>query len=224
MPSTPTTFDSDCVLMLHADGADASTIITDSSDSAHTMTANAGAQLDTAQKKFGTASVLFDGDGDYLSSDESSDWSFGTGDFTIDFLVRLNSASGGFDLIGQNSSSGRWTIRRNNPGELIFEVAGSTISGSSWSPSTDTWYHIAVVRSGTTVRIFIDGAQHSFATSSHDLNQTTAVRVGYLDNSFLNGWLDEIRIVKGTAVWVANFTPPTAAYTPPASGNFFLMF
>jgi len=60
----------------------------------HTVTAYGNAQIDTAQSKFGGASGLFDGAGDYLSTPDSEDWNFGSGDFTIDFWVRFNSLPG----------------------------------------------------------------------------------------------------------------------------------
>src|SRR3990167_5725818 len=76
-------WDSYTQLLLHCDGVDAATTFTDEIGKA--VTANGNAQIDTAQKKFGTASGLFDGTGDYLSLADSDDWNFGAGDFTIDF-------------------------------------------------------------------------------------------------------------------------------------------
>ena len=74
--------------LLHFDGADASTTFTD--ESGKTFTARGNAQLDTAQQKFGTASGLFDGTGDYIDTPDHADWFLGTGDFTIDFWVRFS--------------------------------------------------------------------------------------------------------------------------------------
>ena len=82
------------VLLLHCDGTDGATTFTDSSDTSHTVTANGNAQIDTDQSKFGGASGLFDGTGDYLSIPDSADWDFGTGDWTIDFLIRFNAITG----------------------------------------------------------------------------------------------------------------------------------
>ena len=78
-------YDSYTKLMLHMEGSDGSTTFTDEIGKA--VTANGNAQIDTAQKKFGAASGLFDGTGDYLTLANSNDWSFGSGDFTIDFWV-----------------------------------------------------------------------------------------------------------------------------------------
>lgn len=81
-------------LLLHCDGADASTTFTDASQAAHgNATPNGNAQVDTAQSKFGGASALFDGTGDFLSYADHADWHFGSGDFMADFWVRFNSVS-----------------------------------------------------------------------------------------------------------------------------------
>src|SRR5690554_1699309 len=78
------------VLLLHGDGTDGSTTITDNSGSAHSPTVNGNSQIDTAESQFGGASVLFDGSGDYLEYADSADWDFGTGDFTVEFWMRRN--------------------------------------------------------------------------------------------------------------------------------------
>ena len=80
-------------LLLHFDGTDGSTTFVDSSPSGKTVTAVGNAQIDTAQYKFGGASGLFDGNGDYLSVPDSDDWYFGTGDFTIDAWARFANAN-----------------------------------------------------------------------------------------------------------------------------------
>jgi hypothetical protein len=77
--------DSYTKLMLHCNGADMSTTFTDDSFSARTVTANDNAQINTAQYKFGLASGIFDGSGDFLSIVNSSDFNFNSNDFTIDF-------------------------------------------------------------------------------------------------------------------------------------------
>jgi len=196
----------------------------------HTVTAHGNAQIDTAQSKFGGASGLFDGSGDYLSTPDSDDWNFGTGDFTIDFWVRFNSlpANGewatfycqrpsgwqnqvyfGFRNIGGAYS---WDFSVYSGGAAIMEVIKAT------TVSTNTWYHIAVVRSGNNFYIFQDGAQVGTAVTDSDsvpdlASTLTIGRLGVYDGYYFNGWLDEFRVSKGSARWTSNFTPPSAAYT-----------
>lgn len=225
MASTATTFDTDCKLMLHMDGSDASTTFTDSSTGAKTVTASGNAQIDIAQAKF-AQSGLFDGTDDYLSVPDSDDWDFGTGDFTIDFWVRfavdarqrLINVGDGF--AGVDGVYIEWEAA-DSP---CVYVNGNQPISRSFATSVDTWYHVAVTRSGTNLRLFIDGTQQgATATSSHDINGSTeGVVIGKthtLSNFMFNGHIDELRIIKGTAVWTANFTPPVSAYTAPATSR-----
>jgi len=197
----------------------------------HTVTAYGNAQIDTAQSKFDGASGLFDGTGDYLSTPDSDDWNFGGGDFTIDFWVRFNSlpANGewatfycqrpsgwqnqiyfGFRNIGGAYS---WDFSVYSGGTVIIEVIKAT------TVSTNTWYHAALVRSGNNFYIFQSGAQVGTTVTDSDsvpdlASTLTIGRLGVYDGYYLNGWLDEFRVSKGSARWTANFTPPTSAYTP----------
>ena len=202
----------DAKLLLHSDGADASTTFTDSSDSAHTVTAVGNAQLDTAQFKFGTASGLFDGTGDYLTVPDSADWDFGTADFTIDFWVRF-SVVGSAGFIDRNSTTD-FTVNYNGA-NLVFQIGSSAVVTQAWSPSADTWYHIAAVRSGTDCLLFVDGTQlGSTGTNSTNINSAEALNIGRVSNNtgLFNGWMDEIRIVKGSAVWTSNFSVAVNPY------------
>jgi len=209
--------------MLHADGVDGGTTFTDSSSSAQTVTANGNAQLDTAQKQFGTASALFDGTGDFLSIGDSEDWNFGTGDFTIDFWIRFNATEAGATDTLLDIGDGNVDGIQINQTEIAgpTEVLSVVINGNTftfdWNPSTATWYHVAVTRSGTNLRSFIDGTQIGVTeTNNSDITSGAGgVKIGSNSGggSAINGWIDELRIVKGTAVWTSNFTPPTAAYT-----------
>lgn len=220
------------VALLHMDGADASTTFTD--ESGKSWTANGNAQIDTAQSKFGGASGLFDGT-DSVSSVDSADWDFGTADFSIDFWVRFNAlpASGSAEnFVWRDRTAGGQMIRVtviNVAGTYTLRAALDNVAkNQTWSsPSTGTWYHIAITRSGTSLYHFIDGTQvGSTLTSSENIADTTALNVGGNGTSAegVNGWLDEVRISKGIARWTANFTPPTTAYAPAANGNFFSFF
>ncbi|OGW69577.1 MAG: hypothetical protein A2036_04300 [Omnitrophica bacterium GWA2_50_21] len=210
--------DSNAVLVLHGNGTDGSTTFTESSDSPLTVTANGNAQIDTAQSKFGGASGLFDGAGDYLTIPSNSVFDFGTGDFTIDFWVRLNSASAGQCFIDRNETAD-FAVRYAGDGTLRFEIESSTVVSTSWSPSANVWYHIAAVRSGSDCKLFVDGTQiGSTGTNSANVTGTTQVAIGVLATSLahnLNGWIEELRVSKGVARWTSNFTPPTSEY----SGN-----
>ena len=211
-------------LLLHCDGTDASTTFTDSElEPIKTVTANGNAQLDTAQKKFGTASGLFDGTGDYLSIPDHADWDFGTGDFTIDFWVRYSSVTTLYLSRRIKGGSGNWNDFYYNGTNIIIYINDSAVITTAWTPSANTWYHVEYGRSGTNVRVFIDGVQQgSTGTSSANIVGTDEFNFGWdAAAGSLNGWLYEIRISKGIARHTANFTPNTVSYGSVTHANAF---
>lgn len=206
-------------LLLHCNGADASTTFTDSSASAHTVTVGGNAQIDTAQSKFGGASALFDGTGDYLQLNGSSDFAFGTDDFTIDFWARRNS-TGGLQILYDSRPTGVEglypTIYFAADNTLRYYTNSADRITSAGTFSTGSWIHIALVRASGVTKLYADGVQQgsSYTDSNSYLNGASRPQFAYdglgPGNGF-NGWLDEIRISKGLARWPAAFTAPTAA-------------
>jgi len=214
-------------LMLHCDGADESQTFTDSSFIPHTVTAGGTAQIDTAEKKFGSGSALLDGNSDYLSVADSADWNFGTGDFTIDFWVRF-----AVDPSGSNVGFYSQYTNANNvimwyyhdSGSLFFYVRiGGVVkvnNSVAWNPAADTWYHLELARNTTTLYMFIDGTSQSLtettAISTNDLGDLAEpILFGYptyYGTGYLNGWMEEIRVSKGIARHTENFDVPTEAY------------
>lgn len=212
------------VAMLHGNGSDGSTTITDETGKA--WTARGNAQIDTAQSVFGGASILFDGTGDSVDTPDHADWQLDGGsnsnEWTIDFRVRYNGAPAGIKgLVEQRSNSSNFWAIFNNFGNLTFQVksAGTDIVfiSNAWSPSSVTWYHVAVVKQGTTgYKFFIDGTQiGSTQTDTSTIPDFGAVlSIGTQDAAnYMNGWMDEFRLSKGVARWTANFTPPIAEYS-----------
>lgn len=210
--------------MLHFNGADASTTFTD--EIGKTWTAYGSAQLDTAQKKFGTASGLFGGTGNYIDTPDHADFAFGSGDFTIDFQMMRN-ANGGQYAFGQcdSSVSGSSTsiylyiTGSNYPSVAVYSGANPYQATSSVAVTADSaWHHIAIVRSGNALMIFIDGVQCGAAdvtgvTINNSANKFAIGRPGEYNNVYFNGWIDEFRVSKGISRWTADFTPPTSEYS-----------
>jgi hypothetical protein len=212
--STDTCNDTDTVLMLHMDGADTSTTFTDSA-TAKSVTAGGNAQIDTAQSKFGGASGLFDGTGDYLQIGSHADFGL-PGDFTIDFWMRFSSFTTNNPFIwGTSDTANRFNWHTAGGGRFDIFVGGTIGNSPTFATSTATWYHIAVARSGSTVKVFADGTEVDSWTAAGSISAAAVTLNIYHDLSAqgLNGWMDEFRIVKGTAVWTSGFTPPTAAYS-----------
>jgi len=181
------------------------------------------AQTDT-QSKFGNNSWSFDGSGDYLSLPNSEDWNFGTGDFTIDLWARWPSTPANSVFVSQNLHDAvpYWRFGYED-GMLRFRHGNSplVVVESAWSPSANTWYHVAVTRSGGAWRLFVNGAQlGSSVSDSSAINyyggSSARLNLGWFDYGtleyYFNGCLDEVRITKGIARWTSNFTPPTSPY------------
>ncbi len=229
-PSSDPNFDSFTKLMLDFNGVDGVQSTTDASPSAHDVTFVGDAQLDTAFKKFGTASLLIPGTGGYLTIGDSSDWNLGAGNFTLRTHARFNSVAsemvffGYFDDQGAANDKGWLLTWRQASNELIFRYTtdGTTEKEikASWTPLTDTQYHVEVVRSGANLFMFIDGSQiGSTGNVGTDtiFNADELLHIGGRHNGgsvdlLLNGWLDNTRIDKGVARNTSDFTAPTAEY------------
>ena len=216
---------SDTKLLLHFDGVDGSKEILDDGNTGHVVTQVGTATLSTSQKKWGSSGLLLDGDSDYLTIPDSSDWDFGTGEFTIDFWSRFNSVASNSTLIdiGYGSNYGMRLLWLTS-NELQVYMA-SNERKFSWTPVVDTWYHIAVTRNGTNLRAFINGTQ--IGTTLTDNTDVQAGSVGihigvdYGINYYFNGYMEEFRI-SNTARWTSNFTPPTSQYTSDANTKLLL--
>lgn len=210
-------------LLVHFDGADAATADY-TAETGQTVSLEGTAQLDTAQKVFGTASLLLDGDSDYATVPHSADWDFGSGDFTVECRVRFSSvAAGPYAMVGQYALNDRaWIFAYSNVSSQItfgWSTNGTTSSWAdrTWSPEADTWYHVAVVRNGNAGYIFINGVQTGADidfTGVTIYNSGNGLAIGRSDYAtwYFPGWIEEVRVCKGIARWTDDFTPPTTEY------------
>lgn len=214
---TPTVPCTESVLLLHFDGDDEDTSTTDSSAGAKTITFNGDAQISTTQSKFGGSALYLDGDGDYLSVAASSDWDFGTGDFTIEMWVYVPSTAAQRVAISAGGFSGGWTLYVGDSQGISFAAnAGSGWNGtaSSDNPPTDAWAHVAVVRHSGTLKIYLDGAEVDSVSSTFSgsiSSDSDSLTIG-VDGTYgyFSGYIDDLRIVKGLAVYQAEFDPPSS--------------
>ena len=199
-------------LLLHGDGQDGSTNIID--ENGHAVTVYGDTRISTNFSIFGGASLLFDGSGDYLSLPQGTDWAFGTGDFTIDLWLRLTANVDPVQFIGcqQAYVASDWLVSRYS-GTLGMNLAVGQLR-TAITPAMDTWYHLAATRAGGLLRIFVDGQKRAEQTESGSWGCNYPLTIGRAFNEwgYMAGYLDEIRIVKGLAVWTNDFTPPTHPY------------
>ncbi|MBI4835503.1 MAG: IPT/TIG domain-containing protein [Planctomycetes bacterium] len=207
-------------LLLHMNE---STTFTDSSASAHSVSVLGNTYIDTSiTDTWGTFNgcAKFDGTDDYITSTDSADWTMGTGNFTIDFRVRFNSLTD-VDLIGQKYDGNNfWRIVYGNWNHKLWiqnysNTAHTIFVSCAWAPDIDVWYHIAVVRKGTSTNdlmVFINGISQTvtldygaWSGAFSEFDAALVIGAGMFGND-LNGWIDELRISKGTARWTSDFS------------------
>ena len=196
---------------------------TDGSANNHTITA-AGNGTQGSFGPFarpeGEWGVSFDGSGDYLSVPDSSDFELGTGDFTIAMWLFPTVDGGGYQsVISHASHSGTvgWSVWYQ-AGKLQFFInAASTQYLTSGTFAANEWTHIAVVRTSNTLKLFINGDEDLSTSFSDFNNSTTTLTIGASPNwnttYYYTGIISNVLILKGTALYTGDFTPPTSKYT-----------
>ena len=195
------------------------------------ITAVGNAQVSTAQSQFGGASAAFDGTGDALLIDHQGSMRFGTGDFSMEFWYRPTSRATNYPVIFSNRngfSSGNIVFHdrhASNTSKLTVWIynlsAASPIFTTTTTTVNGTWYHIALTRSGTSLKLFVNGTQEgSTYTTSANIDTGAGSDLYYLSfpgsDSEYNGFIDEVR-VSNTARYTANFTPSTTAFVNDAN-------
>ena len=180
------------------------------------------ASSDALDSKYNTSSIHFDGSGDALVIETDEKYAFGTGDFTIEAFVKFNSLSGNQIIYDQRpGSAGAYPVLYAGGDTIRYHVSGSDRITSS-ALTTGTWYHIAVCRSGTDTKMFIEGTQAGGTWTDSTDYQQGALRlgVGYADTEYLNGNIDYLRIAK-TARYTDTFDAPeeTITYVAASGGD-----
>lgn len=217
--------DTSVQLLLHMDGTDASTTFTDSSSYNRTVTPSGNAQIDTAQQKFGSASGLFDGSGDYLTVPHDAALDL-TGLFTISMWVYVPTSHKALAcLISKRPSSGVscWAMYHNSTNGISFAM-WNTSSGiyllveDTTNPiPVDQWVHIEAGFDGTTYRLFVNGVVVASEATTTGTYKTASNNV-LIGRDFstpttrdFDGWMDELSVTTDSTRHTANFTPPTYA-------------
>jgi hypothetical protein len=182
------------------------------------LRANGDVKISTANSKFGGSSIYFDGTGDYLSMPYNHGHALESVDFTIEAWVYRNVIGVQQDICTTRPTTGStgWEVRITASNTLQFYyTGGGSVTSSGTIPAT-TWTHIAVSRSGTTVRLFINGNLSATGTGITAAGaSTTGLRVGVTNgeaSEFFNGYINDLRITKYISRYNAAFTPPTQAH------------
>ena len=194
------------VLLMHFNGPNGSTALVDSSRRLHNFSHHGAAALSTAQSRFGTASIHFGTAQDYIIGDGSTDFSFGTKDFTVDFWIYLTAFGG--DLFTTEPATVWLELAMSGAFINVSNASGTLINGTI-ALTLNTWTHIAVIRSSSVTTLYVEGVNSGSAsdTSNYNIAIDAPVFGGF------NGYMDELRVLKNKAWWTAPFTPPASAWT-----------
>ena len=161
----------------------------------------------------------FDGTGDFLSVASNTALDLGSGDYTIEGWWYFNDTSNQA-LVSKYTSNNGYVVQYHSGNlRMVFGLGGSSdqVNSFAWTPVANTWYHIAITRSGTSGRAFVNGTQIgttlTFTTSNTAASTTLQIGSTHTVSELTRGYVSNFRLVKGTAVYTANFTTPTAPLT-----------
>jgi len=159
--------------------------------------------------------IQFDGSSDYLSVPYSTDFDFGTDDFTMDFWIKIDSSISEFGTIFSNYNSsgvGMYCRMNNSKTEINFAIRYDTFGGINIDrPEYGVWSHIAFVKTGNTISGYLNGVfntANAFAYGEHVPETGRSIDIGanWVGASHFYGNLDSFRITKGKALWTVNFS------------------
>jgi hypothetical protein len=203
----------------------------DDSTNNFTVTANGNTSVQrfspfanaTAYNPAVTGGSGYFGSANYLSAASNVAFGFGTGDFTVEAWVYPNAAYTTYNYIWATGVTDGLVVYVLGGVLYARTYNGIDLLASSVAPALNAWSHVAVTRNGTTLRIFVNGVQTGTTTNSTNF----ATGSGLIGNDGTNvapwyGYISDVRVVKGTAVYTANFTPPTAPLTPIARTSLLL--
>jgi hypothetical protein len=204
-------------MLLHGDGTNGAQNNTflDSSTNNFTITRSGNTTQGSFSPYGSNWSNFFNGSTSFMTAPASSSFIF-TGDYTIEAWIYIT----GFPDNGGIFST--WT---GGGGSLTtsfqfnYETTGVLYCADQATGAgvitLNNWIHVAASRSGTTQKIFVNGVVQSTATVSGTASQASTVYIGKrLDNNnYVQGYISNLRVVNGTAVYTSNFTPSTAPLT-----------
>jgi len=169
----------------------------------------------------GAGAVEFDGTGDYLTAPDSSGLLSLPGSFTIELFTYFSTVTSQVTFVckTEDNSQFAWFLQyiASSGGIRFYPGTGGGIGTPitfAWTPSTGTWYHLALTRDASNnVRMFVDGVQiGNTSTNTDNLSSTGQITIGdnidVLGTQELNGYISNLRIIKGRALYTSNFTPP----------------
>jgi hypothetical protein len=160
-------------------------------------------------------SGYFDGTGDYLDAGAKPAYAFGTGSWTVEAWVYVTTLQ---EILLFDTRSGASTagIGCNiwSDGKLYYSGSSNNLLTST-AITANTWNHVAWVYNGTTLTGYINGVSGGTATPSFNITQNNGIigRVGFAASGYMLGYISDLRVIKGTALYKSNFVPPAQTLT-----------
>ena len=165
-----------------------------------------------------SSSVYFNGSTDYISAPSNAAFTFGTGDFTVEAWVNSTAAfAASTRMLSQNT--GGMNVFPNASGNMIYSAyGGGVLITSTTACVLNTWYHVAVTRVSGTTRLFINGNLEGTFNSDTNNYTSTSFLIG-TDNGTnkWTGYMSNVRVIKGSGIYTAAFTPSTTPLTAVAN-------
>jgi len=202
------------VLSIESNTTDGSKTFTDGSASGNIIAPMGDVHHGNSAMFSGSSVVCFDGSGDYLKLAPSANWNFGTDDFTIDLWLNFAKITDSYQGIFSNASSTKGFYLCCYSGKFMWYHKATGWLDTGTKPVAGQWYHLAVVRSGNTLTIYVNGSREitsdcagAVFDSSGDgvvIGSAFAAQPKY----YFNGSMDEITVYRNCARWMADFTPP----------------
>lgn len=227
-PATTTGSVDSTIFLLHAEGFDGQTIITD--EVGHTFQSyGVNTRLRTFKAKFGTSSLYNDASGMRVTS-YSPDYILNSDSFTFECWINPVSGNGATNnvasrifQIGPNTTAGTLvlsTVSTVNPTKLVLQghdgaAYVNLVTATTSTVPNDAWTHVAVVRNGNVWKIYLDGVDSGTGlTQAFAITASPQIHIGgnSVNTEQFYGYIDEVRLSRGV-VYSANFTPPAAAFT-----------
>jgi hypothetical protein len=214
-----------CSLLLHFSGSNNSTTFIDSSPVTKSLTSNNGAKITSSISKFGGSSLFLDGTDDYVTVANSTDFDFGSGDFTVEYWEYRTSSGTNSPILSRNTITYTpYLIGWNEVSSPTTIAMFMSSNGSSWDVAsnvsmgtltTNVWTHYAVTRQSNTFRTFQNGTLISSFTSSATFPAGSGtLQIGRFGTTyyFKGGYVDELRITKGVARYTGSFTTSSVEF------------
>ena len=209
-------------LLLLGSGSNGQTTFTDSSINNFAINRFGNTVISTAAFPTGmTSSILFDGNGDYLTTTPSTAWTLGTQNFTLEaYFFCPSTPTGVQQILGAWDSAGSLSFQiavfTNN--RLVISLTATGTYNPAFEVVTanntfaiNTWNHVAYVRSGDVFSIYVNGLlvdSRTYAALNVFSNPSSFKVGGNTNNQWFNGYLSNVRITIGTALYNGSFTPP----------------